>query len=166
MQFYIFPYYNYALSYFLSVKMNKNKVISIGYRLHCKANHRIMPEKGVAEHRTNFDLGRSRSYMQGISSGRALPSMTKFLAICDYLEMTPKDFFNEGNSNPTLLHQLLQSVNGKVINRHQHIIRSRQGIDRIDIDIRRVVDKMCAMLTLDTVLATPPFKLMIDMILI
>ena len=48
-------------------------------------------KKGVAEHRMSLDLGHSRSYMQGISSGRALPSMTEFLAICDYLEVTPKD---------------------------------------------------------------------------
>jgi hypothetical protein len=50
--------------------------------------------------------------MQGISSGRALPSMTEFLAICDYLEVTPKDFFDEGNTNPTLLQATLDKLKG------------------------------------------------------
>ena len=60
----------------------------------------------------SLDLGHSRSYMQGISSGRALPSMTEFLAICDYLEVTPKDFFDEGNTNPTLLQATLDKLKG------------------------------------------------------
>lgn len=60
-------------------------------------------KKGVAEHRMSLELGHSRSYMQGISSGRALPSMTEFLAICDYLGVSPRDFFEEDNRNPTLL---------------------------------------------------------------
>lgn len=69
-------------------------------------------KKGIAEHRMSLDLGHSRSYMQGISSGRALPSMTEFLAICDYLEVTPKDFFDEGNANPALLQATLDKLKG------------------------------------------------------
>ena len=69
-------------------------------------------KKGVAAHRMSLDLGHSRSYMQGISSGRALPSMTEFLAICDYLEVTPKDFFDESNTNPTLLQATLDKLKG------------------------------------------------------
>lgn len=67
-------------------------------------------KKGIAEHRMSLDLGHSRSYMQGISSGRALPSMTEFLAICDYLEVSPKDFFDEGNDNPWLLNGILDKL--------------------------------------------------------
>lgn len=69
-------------------------------------------KKGIAEHRMSLDLGHSRSYMQGISSGRALPSMTEFLAICDYLEVSPKDFFDEGNDNPWLLNGILDKFRG------------------------------------------------------
>jgi len=62
-------------------------------------------KKGVAEHRMSLELGHSRSYMQGISSGRALPSMTEFLAICEYLDVSPRDFFEEDNKNPKLLQE-------------------------------------------------------------
>ena len=54
----------------------------------------------------SLDLGHSRSYMQGISSGRAFPSMTEFLAICEYLGVTPRDFFEEENENPRLVSQI------------------------------------------------------------
>lgn len=65
-------------------------------------------KKGIAEHRMSLDLGHSRSYIQGISTGRALPSMTEFLAICDYLGVTPHDFFDETCSN-TYLYSLLKN---------------------------------------------------------
>lgn len=63
-------------------------------------------KKGVAEHKMSLDLGHSRSYMQGISSGRALPSMTEFLAICDYLDVSPLDFFDESKANPPLIEEI------------------------------------------------------------
>lgn len=67
-------------------------------------------KKGVAEHRMSLELGHSRSYMQGISSGRALPSMAEFLTICDYLGVSPKEFFDEENSNPALLQATLDKL--------------------------------------------------------
>lgn len=67
-------------------------------------------KKGIAEHRMSLDLGHSRSYMQSISSGRALPSLTEFLAICDYLGVSPKDFFDETNPNPLLI----EEINNKI----------------------------------------------------
>ena len=63
-------------------------------------------KKGVSEHRMSMDLGHARSYIHGIVSGRALPSMGEFLAICDYLEVAPEHFFQEGAPDGTLLTRL------------------------------------------------------------
>ena len=41
----------------------------------------------------NLDLGKSGSYMRSISIGKALPSMHEFLRICEYLGVTPQEFF-------------------------------------------------------------------------
>lgn len=65
-------------------------------------------KKGIAEHRMSLELGHSRSYMQSISSGRALPSLTEFLAICDYLDVSPRDFFDDVNPNPTLIREIAE----------------------------------------------------------
>ena len=67
-------------------------------------------KKGIAEHRMSLELGHSRSYMQSISSGRALPSLTEFLAICDYLNVSPKDFFDEENPNPVLIEEIMEKL--------------------------------------------------------
>ena len=55
-------------------------------------------KKGISEYKMSLDLGHSKSYIQSISSGRALPSLTEFLYICDYLGISPKDFFDEHKS--------------------------------------------------------------------
>ncbi|WP_367569482.1 helix-turn-helix domain-containing protein [Lacrimispora sp.] len=65
-------------------------------------------KKGVAEHRMSLELGHSRSYMQSISSGRALPSLTEFLAICEYLDVLPRDFFDEANPSPALINEITE----------------------------------------------------------
>ena len=47
----------------------------------------------ISEHKMSLDLGKSGSYMRNISTGKALPSMHEFLRICDYLGVTPQEFF-------------------------------------------------------------------------
>lgn len=49
---------------------------------------------GISEYRMSQDLGHSKSYIQSISSGRSLPSLTELFYICDYLGVTPKEFFD------------------------------------------------------------------------
>lgn len=63
-------------------------------------------KKGVSEYKMSTDMGHSKSYIQSISSGRALPSLSEFLYMCDYLGVTPKEFFDEEAKEPILLRQL------------------------------------------------------------
>ncbi len=52
------------------------------------------------------DLGHSKSYIQSITSGRALPSLSEFLVICRYFGISPRDFFDEEVREPLLVQQL------------------------------------------------------------
>lgn len=69
-------------------------------------------KKGVSEYQMSLDLGHSKSYIQSISSGRALPSMSEFLVICDYLGVTPQEFFDDETSNPALIQEIVSAVSG------------------------------------------------------
>lgn len=51
--------------------------------------------KNVSEYQMSLDLGKNKSYIQNISSGRSLPSMKQFLEICDYFSITPQQFFDK-----------------------------------------------------------------------
>lgn len=64
-------------------------------------------KKNVSEYRMSLDLGHSNSYIRSITSGKALPSMTEFLYICDYLEITPKEFFDEEMEYPEQINKLI-----------------------------------------------------------
>jgi len=63
-------------------------------------------QRNISEYKMSLDLGHSKSYIQSISSGKALPSMSEFLYICDYLGITPKEFFDTDNTGAFKVHQL------------------------------------------------------------
>lgn len=66
--------------------------------------------KNVSEYKMSLDLGHSKGYIQSISSGRAMPSMSEFLYICKYLDITPRDFFDVNNDESVKLNQLYHSA--------------------------------------------------------
>lgn len=59
----------------------------------------------------SYDLGHSRGYVYNISSGKALPPLKEFFAICDYFEITPQQFFDEKTSNPELIQKAIDGMN-------------------------------------------------------
>lgn len=67
-------------------------------------------QKGVSEYKMSYDLGHSRGYVNNISSGKVLPSMSEFYAICSYFDITPAEFFNEQNRNPGLISEIIKSL--------------------------------------------------------
>ena len=70
----------------------------------------LRSKKGITEYRMSLDLGHSKSYMQSISSGRSLPSLPEFLYICDYLGVTPQEFFDNETSEIQAVSQLSRLV--------------------------------------------------------
>lgn len=66
--------------------------------------------KGVSEYQMSYDLGHSRGYVYNISSGKALPPMKEFLAICEYFDLTPQEFFDEGTKNPELVQKAIAGI--------------------------------------------------------
>lgn len=70
----------------------------------------LRTKKGVSEYKMSLDLGHSKSYIQSISSGKALPSLSEFLYICDYLGITPKEFFDPDIQEPSMLNELYETA--------------------------------------------------------
>ena len=64
--------------------------------------------KDVSEYKMSYDLGHSRGYINNISSGKTLPSMTEFFAICDYFDITPEEFFHVQSVNPKLSREVVE----------------------------------------------------------
>ena len=63
--------------------------------------------KGVSARDMSLSLGQSPGYINNIENGVNLPSMTMFFYICEYLQITPKEFFDISSINPTKLNNLI-----------------------------------------------------------
>ena len=60
----------------------------------------------VSKYKMSLVLGHSKSYIQSISSGKTLPSFSEFLCLCDYLGVTPREFFDTDIKEPQLVCKL------------------------------------------------------------
>ena len=65
-------------------------------------------KRDVSEYEMSLALGMNRNYIQGITSGKALPSMAQFLNICDYFEITPMQFFDGETLYPQLIRKVIE----------------------------------------------------------
>ena len=68
-------------------------------------------QRNVSEYKMSLELGHSKSYIQSISSGKSLPSLSEFISICNYLEVTPKEFFDTELADPQRTHRLFAYAN-------------------------------------------------------
>lgn len=67
-------------------------------------------QKGVSEYKMSYDLGHSRGYINNISSGKTLPSMSEFLTICDYFYISPQQFFDDSTDSPELIQKAVEGM--------------------------------------------------------
>lgn len=67
-------------------------------------------EKGVSAREMSLSLGQNESYINRIENGKSMPSLAQFFNLCDYLNITPKEFFDEDKQNFQNLSALYQEV--------------------------------------------------------
>ena len=73
--------------------------------------------KGVSAHEMSLAIGQSPGYIGKLERRHCLPKMAVFLSICDYLNIPPKDFFDDEIECPEILNCLL--INLKKLNEKQ-----------------------------------------------
>lgn len=67
-------------------------------------------KKDVSEHKMSLDLDKSGSYIRGITSGTALPSLKEFFHIISYFDITPTEFFSPLDAEDTQYHRLCKRL--------------------------------------------------------
>lgn len=65
---------------------------------------------GVSAREMSLSLGQNACYINNIENGRGNPSLLSFFNICDYLKITPAEFFDTENSNPVQLNELITKL--------------------------------------------------------
>ena len=74
-------------------------------------------QRGVSAREMSLSLGQNAGYINNIESGKAFPSMTVFFYICEYLHITPQEFFDEANTVPEQMRELMDCA--RYLNRSQ-----------------------------------------------
>ncbi|MBR1476833.1 MAG: helix-turn-helix transcriptional regulator [Lachnospiraceae bacterium] len=72
-------------------------------------------QKNVSAREMSLAIGQNPGYINNIESGKALPSMSCFFFICEYLDVSPRDFFDFEDKYPEELLDLifnLKKLNG------------------------------------------------------
>lgn len=67
-------------------------------------------KKGVSARDMSLTLGQSENYINMIENKKSFPSMTAFFIICEYLNITPQEFFETGNENPVMLNDIITDL--------------------------------------------------------
>lgn len=70
----------------------------------------LRTKKGVSARDMSLSIGQNHAYINNIESGKALPSMAIFFYICEYLNITPSEFFDLDSKNPEKLQSLIKDL--------------------------------------------------------
>ena len=70
----------------------------------------LREKKGVSARDMSLTIGQNPGYINNIESGKSMPSVTGLLYICEYLDMSPKDFFDFDSENPTRLNAVISNL--------------------------------------------------------
>ena len=64
-------------------------------------------KRSVSAREMSLTIGQNESYINRIENKQTFPSMQAFFYICEYFQITPKDFFNSDNPNPAKINDII-----------------------------------------------------------
>ncbi len=79
-------------------------------------------EKKVSARDMSLSIGQCANYINRIETGRALPSMHGLFYICEYLGITPEEFFAEETASPEKTRELLRALQRLTPEQTEHVL--------------------------------------------
>lgn len=71
----------------------------------------LRTEKGVSARDMSLSIGQSAGYINSLENRNAFPSMQMFFYICEFLGVTPSEFFDADNDHPADIAELVRDIN-------------------------------------------------------
>ena len=71
---------------------------------------KLREKKGVSARDMSLSIGQNPGYINNIELGKSLPSLSGILYICEYLQMTPAEFFDFDSQNPTKINAIAKDM--------------------------------------------------------
>ena len=66
----------------------------------------LRTKKKVSAREMSLAIGQNPNYINHIETGRATPSLSGLIYICEYLGVTPSEFFDFSSPNPAKLNKI------------------------------------------------------------
>lgn len=67
---------------------------------------KLREKKGVSARDMSLSIGQNPGYINNIETGKSMPSLAGIFYICDYLGISPAEFFDTSSDNPARLKEL------------------------------------------------------------
>ncbi len=71
---------------------------------------RLRVKKGVSAREMSLSIGQNAGYINSIETGRIQPSLDGIFYICEYLGITPSEFFDTESSDPSKLNSIVNDM--------------------------------------------------------
>ena len=71
---------------------------------------KLRTEKGVSARDMSLSIGQSSGYINGLENRNGYPSMLVFFYICEYLGVTPSEFFDDSIDRPTYYKEIMEDL--------------------------------------------------------
>ena len=71
---------------------------------------RLREKKGVSARDMSLSIGQNPGYINSIETGKSKPSLDGIFFICEYLGVTPSEFFEMESSNPSKLDAIIKDM--------------------------------------------------------
>lgn len=90
---------------------------------------KLRTERKLSARDLSLSLGQSPGYINKIENNRSLPSMQVFFYICEYLKITPAEFFDQEITYPLLLNETISELKKMDSNQLEHILNVLKDIN-------------------------------------
>lgn len=71
---------------------------------------RLREKKGVSARDMSLSIGQNPGYINNIETGKSKPSLDGIFFICEYLGITPSQFFDTESANPSKLDSIIEDL--------------------------------------------------------
>lgn len=85
---------------------------------------------GVSARDMSLSMGQNPGYINNIESGKSMPSLSGIFYICDYLGITPSDFFDQNSDSPSKARELFEVAKGLSNTQLDSLITIAKGLKK------------------------------------
>lgn len=71
---------------------------------------KLREKKGVSARDMSLSIGQNPGYINNIETGKSMPSLSGIFYICDYLGITPAEFFDVEADDPARLKEVVAGL--------------------------------------------------------